>query len=117
MSKKRPKAEVGDELFYATIDALWRGQRLSKASVVVEKYFVVDVNKNGYHLNKPCSLLDGGTFVTNESHQDHELRLTPDEAVLALYSKVCRRVAVVSNNEAVKSGHISEAAAILEGIN
>lgn len=108
--------KVGDHLYYARVESLWKGDKLDSASVIVDCFIVEHKSKKDYTLSKPSSITGGQSKVVIGSWQDKELRQTRKEAVLALYQKMVRRVALVYQHPDVLNGKVSESAAILEGL-
>jgi len=103
-----------DNLFHARVDSLWAGDRLAQAKVVVDAFHVVEKRKGFYVINKP--FVNGQTKILVGSPQDAELKRNRKEAVLSLYQKMIRRIALVVSHPDVLNGKVSEGAAILEGL-
>lgn len=112
----RSPVTVGDNLYYAHVDALWEGCRLHSAAVVVDVHTVVERKRGHYILNRPSSMTGGQTKIDIESTQDQNLRGTKKAAILHLYQKMVRRIALVQGHHDIVSGKVSEAAAIIEGL-
>lgn len=114
MRTNRP--EVGETLYHAKVEALWRGQHLSTAKPIVVSYTVVSIGKHGYTLNRSDATTGWTTFVEYGSKVDSLLWPDRCQAILSLYQHAQNRVAMLAMHPEMLEGHVSEAAALVSGL-
>lgn len=103
-------------VYRSRVDSLWLGGDLEQAEVVTDEYAILRDRRGVLLLDRPCPALGGGREATHAAVTE-EFSGTIAESVLHLYDRLMARAEAAYENSDVTTGRISEAAAILQGLN
>lgn len=102
-------------VFRARVDALWVGQTLKRAELVVDELAILSQRRGKVVLDRPTTATNGLRETTVDVIE-REFRDTRDDAILFMHERLMRRIDASYSHEDVRSGRVSEAAVVLSGL-